>query len=219
MTKTRPSVTGQGPELFGRGIDLLFGEADEIPLTLPADLDEQKAPTPNRSQDTTMTHHRNDMKATAGANNADGESDHQPASSKILAEPVQTTSEPPASAEPLPLELGGAATVPLELGGDGPAEPLELGGSATTGALEAGDGMAEPSVTPAADQIEPIHTEVDELGNIVLVPTTPADSPPIALEESTMSEQPRRLQTPKRKRPHRRLTEAVNERSHLLVWT
>ena len=29
MTKTRPSVTGQGPELFGRGIDLLFGEADE----------------------------------------------------------------------------------------------------------------------------------------------------------------------------------------------
>lgn len=231
MTKTRPSVTGQGPELFGRGIDLLFGEAEVIPRALPADLDEQKAPAlnselisgsaqpgevmgaetlsgaggdshsqmaaevfeqdatnssgarPNRSQDTTMTHHRNDLKATAGANNADGELDHQSVSSTILAEPVQTQSEPPATAEPLPLELGG----------DGPAEPLplELGGSAPASALEAGDGMAESSVAPPTNQTDPIHTEVDELGNIVLVSTEPTDSPPIAPEESTMSEQPR----------------------------
>ncbi len=229
MTKIRPSVTGQGPELFGRGIDLLFGEADEISLAQPVDLDEQKAPAPNkepingsaqpgedigaetgsgagevshsqmaadafaqdaanssgarpsRSQDTTMNYHRNHMKAEAGA---DGKSDHlsaSPTTGVALAEPLQTQSEPPASAEPLPLELGGTtAPTPLELGGDGPAEPLplELGGSATT------------SVT-AADQTQPLHTEVDELGNIVLTSTTPTDSPPIPLEESTMSEQPR----------------------------
>ena len=79
---------------------------------------------------------------------------------------MQTQSEPPASAEPLPLELGGTAPIPLELGGDGPAEPfLELGGSATTGAERGG---MQPSVVPVADQTEPIHTEVDELGNIVL---------------------------------------------------
>ena len=46
MTKTRPSVMGQGPELFGRGIDLLFGEADEIPPAQPADLVEPEAPAP-----------------------------------------------------------------------------------------------------------------------------------------------------------------------------
>ena len=225
MTKTRPSVTGQGTELFGRGIDLLFGEADEIPLALPVDLDEQEAPAPNkepisgsaqpgednvaetgfgtdgashshmaaeafeqdatnssgarpsRSQDTTMKHHRNDMKAAASAN---GKSNLFSASPKYRAEPVQISSEPPASAEPLPLELGGAtAPIPLELGGDGPAEPLplELGGSATT------------PVAPAADQTEPSYTVVNELGDIVLTSTTPADSPPIPLEVSTMPEQ------------------------------
>ena len=48
MTKTRPSVTGQGPEIFGRGIDLLFGGADEIPQAQPTDLTEQKAPEANK---------------------------------------------------------------------------------------------------------------------------------------------------------------------------
>ena len=227
MTKTRPSVIGQGTELFGRGIDLLFGEADEIPLALPTDLDDQEAPAPkkqpisgsaqpeedrgaetrldadgdshpqvaaeafeqdathssgarpSRSQETTMKHHRNDMKATAGANNADGKSDYLSVSPEILAEPVHTKSEPPASAEPLPLELGGTAPIPLELGGDGPAEPLELEGSTAT-----------PGAS-AADQIELIHTEVDELGNIVLASTPPPHSPPSELEESTMPDQPR----------------------------
>ena len=100
MTKTRPSVTGQGPELFGRGIDLLFGGADEIPPAQPAD----------------------------------------------LAEPLQPTSEHPAFAETLPLELGGTAPVPLELGGDGPAEtvPLEPGGTAPVPLELGGDGPAEP---------------------------------------------------------------------------
>ena len=51
MTKTRPSVTGQGPELFGRGIDLLFGEADEIPLALPADLDEPRSASAEQRAD------------------------------------------------------------------------------------------------------------------------------------------------------------------------
>ena len=50
--------------------------------------------------------------------------------------------------------------------------------------------MVEPPVAPAADQTEPIHTVVNELGDIVLTSTTPTGSPPIALEESTMSEQP-----------------------------
>ena len=46
-------------------------------------------------------------------------------------------------------------------------------------------------VAPAADQTEPIHTVVNELGDIVLTSTTPTSSPPIAVEELTMSEQPR----------------------------
>lgn len=182
MTQTRPSVTGQGPELFGRGIDLLFGAADEIPRAQPADLVEPETPAP-------MKHHQNNMKVSASA---DGTSDHIATSQKVLAEPMPTRSELPASAEPLPLELGGAAPVPLELGGDGPAEPLplELGGSTTTGALEAGGEMVEPPVVPVATQTGPIHTMVNELGEIVLTSTAPTDSPPIALEESTPSEQP-----------------------------
>ena len=106
MTKTRPSVTGQGPEIFGRGIDLLFGGADEIPQAQPTDLTEQKAPEANKEPISGL--------AQPGV---------------AFAKPLQTQSEPPASAEPLPLELGGTAPIPLELGGTAPI-PLELGGTA-----------------------------------------------------------------------------------------
>ena len=46
MTKQRPSVAGHGPELFGRGIDLLFGEADTTALALASNLDEKRAGVP-----------------------------------------------------------------------------------------------------------------------------------------------------------------------------
>ena len=61
-----------------------------------------------------LKHHQNDMKAAAGAS---GKSDHLSTSPKNMAEPVQTYSEPPASAEWLPLELGGTAPIPLDLAG------------------------------------------------------------------------------------------------------
>ena len=119
MTKNRPSVTGQGPELFGRGIELLFG-GEEEPAGLKDALPSSGAP-PSASQEATMIQQRTHTDAAGGASIRP---DQTGGRHGLAIDLTASSSELDAPAEPQPLELdipSPSESPPLEL--EGPAVP------------------------------------------------------------------------------------------------
>ncbi len=162
MTKTRPSVIGHGPELFGRGIDLLFGEAEEtmrdpddsasIPLELgggtPAEavpLELGGAPSPASAGDPLEPEG-----GTFNPSGAPGSAPPQPIPGAVNApsHPVVVTD---ASADSHPAELE-ESTMPAL-----PQQPTHVAAPVTP---QPTNGSAQAEVTPAENVSEPLATAV-----------------------------------------------------------